>query len=307
MSCITRKIKASNSKKCFICPWECGVDRVKNLGFCGAPDGLEIAHWQIHHWEEPCISGQNLNHGSGTIFFSHCNLRCVFCQNYEISQLFHGKLISEEKLFEICLTLKKQGAYNINLVSPTPYSYYLKDFLQKYKSKIGLPIIWNSNGYEKKETLQSLKGLIDVWLPDLKYYDNELALKYSSAKNYFQFASQAILEMRKLAPDDIFENGLIKKGLIIRHLVLPGGVKDSLKILSWIKKKLGPSVFLSLMSQYYPTFKAHLFKEINRKITQKEYSILTDWLLKNNFRNVFVQNLSAATSDFTPKFLSRRR
>lgn len=301
--------------KCFICPWECRADRVKNLGLCGAPDQFEIALSQIHQWEEPCLSGQiedpeesslgrrmDKKHGSGAIFFSHCNLRCVFCQNYEISQLSHGRILSEKKLLKICLDLKNQGAYNINLVSPTPYSLYLKNFLTKYKTKIGLPIVWNSNAYEKKETIHSLKGLVDVWLPDLKYYDNNLAQKYSSAKNYFQFASQSILEMRKLSPDDVFENDLIKKGLIVRHLVLPGQTKDSLKILSWLKQNLGSNIFLSLMSQYYPAFKSPLFKEINRRITQKEYSILTDWLLKNNFKNVFTQDLSAATPNFTPNF-----
>ena len=301
--------------KCFICPWECGAGRIKNLGFCGAPDQLEVAHWQIHRWEEPCISGLNKTRGSGAIFFSHCNLRCVFCQNYEISQTDHpdqsrdpdkgrdGQLTSEKELLNICLELKNQGAYNINFVSPTPYSFYLKKFLVKYKAKIGLPIVWNSNAYEKTETICSLKGLVDIWLPDLKYYDDNLAQKYSSAKNYFSFASQAILKMRKLSPDDVLgSDGLMKKGLIIRHLVLPGQVKDSLQILSWLKQNLGSNVFLSLMSQYYPAFKSPLFKEINRRITQKEYSILTDWLLKNNFKNVFTQDLSAATPDFTPNF-----
>lgn len=293
--------------KCSICPWECGADRVKNLGLCEAPDQFEISLSQIHQWEEPCISGSDKNRGSGAIFFSHCNLRCVFCQNYEISQLYHGQLISEKEMLNICLKLKKQGAYNINLVSPTPYSFYLKNFLVKYKAKIGLPIVWNSNAYEKTETIRSLAGLVDIWLPDLKYYDNRLAQKYSNAKNYFQFANQTILEMRKLTPDDILSpNGLMKKGLIVRHLILPGQVENSLQILSWIKQNLGSNVFLSLMSQYYPTFNAPLFKEINRRITQKEYSVLTDWLLKNDFKNVFAQNLSAATPDLTPKFLLRR-
>lgn len=293
--------------KCSICPWECGADRIKNLGLCGAPDQFEIAHWQIHQWEEPCISGSDKNCGSGTIFFSHCNLHCVFCQNYQISQLRHGRLLSEKKLLDICLALKNQGAYNINLVSPTPYSLYLKNFLAKYKTKIGLPIVWNSNAYEKTKTIRSLAGLVDIWLPDLKYYDNRLAQKYSSAKNYFQFASHAILEMRKLTPDDVLSpDGLIKKGLIVRHLILPGRVENSLQILSWIKQNLGPDVFLSLMSQYYPAYRSAEFEEINRRINQSEYLILANWLLNNDFKNVFAQNLSAATPDFTPKFLLKK-
>ncbi|MGC9048994.1 MAG: radical SAM protein [Patescibacteria group bacterium] len=295
-------------KKCTICPWECKVNRIKKLGVCRAPNQLEIAHWQIHQWEEPCISGQNPSCGSGTIFFSHCNLRCAFCQNYEISQINHGQIVSEKELLKICLDLKKQGAYNINLVSPTPYSIYLKNFLEKNKKQIDLPIIWNSNSYEKTETIKSLSGLVDVWLPDLKYYNDKIAQKYSGAKNYFQFASQAILEMRQLTPKDIFNpNGLIEKGLIIRHLVLPGQIKDSLKILSWIKNYLGQNTILSLMSQYYPVYQAYKFPEINRRLKSQEYQVLIDWLIKNDFKNVFVQDLSSANKNFTPKFKNKTR
>jgi putative pyruvate formate lyase activating enzyme len=289
--------------KCLICPWECGVDRIKKLGVCRAPNQFEIAHWQIHYWEEPFISGQHPIHGSGTIFFSHCNLRCVYCQNYDISQINHGRLISKENFLKICLDLKQKGAYNINLVSPTPYSVYLKKFLKKYKKQIGLPIIWNSNGYEKAETIKSLAGLVDVWLPDIKYYDNQIAQKYSGAKNYFKFASQSILAMREISPQDIFNSkGLIEKGLVIRHLVLPNQTEDSLKILNWIKKYLGEKTILSLMSQYYPTYQAFKYPEINRKLKNEEYQVLVDWLIKNNFENVLIQDLSSADKKFTPKF-----
>jgi putative pyruvate formate lyase activating enzyme len=290
-------------EKCLICPWECKVDREKKLGVCKAPNKFEVSSWQIHYWEEPFISGQHPIRGSGTIFFTHCNLRCVYCQNYEISQLYHGMILTEEKFLEICLELKGKGAYNINLVSPTPYSNLLKKFLEKYKEKINLPIIWNSNGYEKKETIESLNGLVDVWLPDLKYFDDKIASKYSGAKNYFKFASEAILTMRKISPQDIFnQEGLIEKGLVIRHLVLPNQTEDSLKILKWIKENLGEKTLISLMSQYYPTFQAFKYPEINRRLEKKEYQILVEWLIKNNFENVLIQDLSSANKKFTPDF-----
>lgn len=290
-------------QKCFACPFSCGVNRLQNLGICQAPNQLEVSHWQIHHWEEPCISGQSENRGSGTIFFNHCNLHCVFCQNYKILQLGYGELISEEGLLKTCLSLKKQGAYNINFVSPTPYSTYLKNFLIKYKNKIDLPIVWNSNGYERTETIKSLVGLVDVWLPDLKYFNDELAQKYSGAKKYFDFASAAILAMRRLSPTDSFsKDNLIEHGLVVRHLILPGQINDSLKILTWIRDYLGPNTHLSLMAQYYPTHQAKKFPEINRRLEATEYKILTDWLGQNRFNNVFVQDLTSADAKFTPDF-----
>jgi len=291
-------------KKCRVCPFNCGVDRKTKLGVCQAPDYIEISHSQIHFWEEPCISGvgEKLG-GSGTIFFSHCNLKCIFCQNYKISQLNHGQKYSGEELFKLCLRLKVGGSYNINLVSPTSYSLYLKSFLEKYKNRIGLPIVWNSNAYEKEETIKSLNGLVDVWLPDFKYYNDNLALKYSKAKNYFQYAASNILQMRRCSPKDIFnKNGIMVKGLLVRHLVLPGQNEDSLKILKWIKDNLGKNTTISLMSQYYPAHHARKYSEINKKIASQEYQILINWLSDNDFSNVFIQDISSANEAFTPNF-----
>ena len=290
--------------KCFVCPFNCGVNRKTKLGVCQAPDYIEISHSQIHFWEEPCISGvdEKLG-GSGTIFFSHCNLRCVFCQNYKISQLNHGQKYSEKELLKLCLRLKTEGAYNINLVSPTPYSLYLKEFLEKYKNKIDLPIVWNSNAYEKEETIKSLNSLVDVWLPDLKYFNDDLALKYSGAKNYFRYATSAIMQMRQCSPKDSFnKNGIMTKGLIIRNLVLPGHINDSLEILKWIENNLGKDTTISLMSQYYPAHRAQEYPEINKKVASQEYQILINWLSDNNFSNVFIQDISSANEAFTPNF-----
>ena len=204
---------------CKICPHNCQINRITELGICNAPANFKIAHIQLHKWEEPCISGFN---GSGTIFFSHCNLKCVFCQNYEISQLGQGKIVSESDFLHLCQKLKDQGAHNLDFVTPTAYSHLLIKLLPEIKQQTDMPIIWNSNAYEKVETLTQLQGLVDVYLPDLKYSNNDLAIKYSQAPNYFPIALAAIKEMVRQVPDiEVDENGLIKKGVIIRHLVLP--------------------------------------------------------------------------------------
>jgi len=287
---------------CKICPHNCNVDRDKNLGVCRAPNKLLIAHAQLHHYEEPILSGY-MREGSGGIFLAHCNLRCVFCQNFDISQTNCGKIFTAEEFQKLCFKLKDLGALNINLVSPTPYSLLLKEALEPIKLGLNLPIIWNSNGYEKVETLELLKDIVDIWLPDLKYFDNNLAIKYSGAPNYFDSASKAILAMKKFQPEDIFdEAGYLQKGLLIRHMILPGQVGDSLRILQWIYDNLGPHTQLSIMSQYYPMHRASEFPEINRKINDKEYQTVIAWLDDHGFDNYFSQELDSADIAYTPKF-----
>jgi len=322
---------------CKICPFECGVDREKKFGVCGLPRKILVSKYQQHFFEEPMISGCACggceNGGSGTIFFTGCNGRCVFCQNYEISQKenwgkknlrnenkgqgnckTHGENflneVDDEGLFKICEELIEKGAHNINFVSPTPYSEMLCEFLKKYKKSIGVPVIWNSNGYEKASTIKKLKGLVDVYLPDLKYFDEGLAVKYSSMPHYFKFASEAIKEMvgqvgwPALERDgaEIGGNGFIKKGVIIRHLVLPGQTCDSKKILKWIFDQFGAKAFVSLMAQYYPTYKACDYPEIDRCLTVDEYDDVSAYFIELGFEDGLVQELSSADFCYTPEF-----
>ncbi|KKP38461.1 MAG: hypothetical protein UR28_C0016G0014 [Candidatus Peregrinibacteria bacterium GW2011_GWF2_33_10] len=300
------------SSTCTICPFNCNVDRVENFGICKLPKKILVSRVQQHFFEEPMISGEDLKDGlggSGAIFFTGCNGRCVFCQNYKISDpLFWGKKInletSEEKFLEICLNLiNEKKVHNINFVSPTPYSNLLCKFLNKYKSQIKVPIIWNSNGYEKVETLKKLDGLVDVYLPDFKYFDNQIALQYSKFINYFQFASEAVKEMYKqVGWLKLNQNNFITNGLIIRHLVLPGHTEDSKKILDWIKKEFGEKAYIALMAQYYPTYKAANFPEINRKLSKKEYAEISDYFADLDFADGLIQDLESADPMYTPEF-----
>lgn len=286
--------------KCNICPHNCIIDRINNFGVCQAPANFKIAHIQIHQWEEPCISGTN---GSGTIFFSYCNLKCVFCQNYNISQKGQGKMISENKFIDLCLKLKEQGAHNINLVTPTCYSHLLTNVLPEIKSKAKLPIIWNSNAYEKTETLKQFNGLIDVYLPDFKYFNDDMAISYSGAKNYYKTALNAIKEMlNQVGEVKLDKNGLIQKGVIIRHLVLPDHIDDSKIILKTIKDNFSSRVWVSLMSQYYPAYQAKNFPEINRLLTQAEYNEIKNYYEELNFSGGYFQELDSANKSYTPKF-----
>jgi putative pyruvate formate lyase activating enzyme len=284
---------------CQLCPHNCQINRSTQLGVCQAPADFKIAHIQLHHWEEPCISGKN---GSGAIFFSHCNLKCEYCQNYEISQQGLGKIINANDVCELCLKLKEKGAHNINLVTPTPYSHLLIEVLPEIKRQTNLPIIWNSNGYEKVEILRQLDGLVAVYLPDLKYHSNDLALKYSQAPNYFSIALGAIKEMVRQVPEiEIDENGLIKKGVIIRHMILPGQLEDSKKVLTAIKNNFGHKVWVSLMAQYYPAYQASNYSEINRKLSQEKYDEIKNYYNELGLDG-YVQDLGSATCEYTPDF-----
>lgn len=289
--------------KCKMCPRNCGVVRSKNLGFCGAKNTLKISLVSLFKFEEPIISGGEADAiGSGAIFFSHCNLKCCYCQNSEISAGGAGTEISIKRLAEIFKELESKGAYNINLVTPTHYTEQIIEALKIYKPNI--PVIWNTSGYDKPEQILKLDGYVDVFLTDFKYYSNEVSKKYSQAENYPEIAKKSILNMRKIIKDDIIQNGLMKKGLIIRHLVLPNQTQDALKIIDWINNNLGNSTYFSLMAQYTPMANAKNYPEINRKIKPLEYKILTNKLLELGFENVFLQDPDSATSDYTPDFLN---
>lgn len=285
--------------KCRLCPRQCGVNRHLTVGVCGVNSTLKAARAGLHLWEEPALSDGN---GSGTVFFSGCTLKCCFCQNYQISHERFGKEITIEKLGNIFLELQDQGANNINLVNPTHYVPHIISALDNIKHKLDIPVVYNSGGYDNIETLKLLKDYIDIYLPDLKYFSPELSDKYSHAKNYFEYASQAILEMHNQQPKLIWNGNLLKKGLIIRHLTLPGCRHDSIKIINWIAENLPVDSFMiSLMSQYTPTYKSKNYPEINRKITTFEYNSVLDETIKLNL-NGYTQNKSSATTEYTPDF-----
>lgn len=282
---------------CNACPRKCGVDRENNFGVCGTGTKYKLARAALHFWEEPCISGTN---GSGTVFFSGCSLKCVYCQNYEISQGGKGKEITEDRLIEIFKNLEKQGAHNINLVNPTHYAIQLANTLKKYKPSI--PVVYNTGGYDDVESLKMLDGLVDIYLTDIKYADGTVAKKYSRAENYFEVASEAVKEMYRQTGDAIFEKDLMKKGLIIRHLILPGNVSQGIKILDWIKENLNGEIVLSLMGQYLPCGEAEKYPTINRRISQREYNMVIDYADKLGFENAYIQDLSSSDKDFIPDF-----
>ena len=285
---------------CYSCPRKCGVERIENKfskGFCGMPYNAVLARAALHFYEEPVISGEN---GSGAIFFSGCSMRCVYCQNYEISHNGFGKPVSKERFIEIIKELEGRGAHNINLVNPTHFVPFIRDVLSEYKPSI--PVVYNTGGYDSVESLKSLEGLVDVYLPDLKYYDSEVALKYSKCADYFENASKAVLEMHRQTGESVIENSVIKKGLIIRHLVLPKNTDQSIKILNWIADNLPKSTYISLMSQYTPIREIGVFPELNRRIVTAEYQKVLDEFDRLGFENGFMQERNSAKEDFIPDF-----
>ena len=290
-------------EKCKICPRECKINRIEGkFGSCKAGDKLEISLVSLHMFEEPCISGKN---GSGTIFFSHCNLHCMFCQNYEISQgIIKGKEVTIEELSNIMIKQQEKGAHNINLVTPTMYAIHIKEAIKLAKEKgLVIPIIYNSNGYEKVETLKELEGYIDVYLPDLKYYSNEVAVKYSKAPNYFKRESTAILEMiRQVGTPKFDENGMIQKGVMIRHLVLPNHLQNTKNVLKWIKENLPEEIYINVMAQYFPTYKSKEDDLINRKLTKREYKQIEEYFYFLDFKNGYIQELGEHEEEYVPKW-----
>ena len=281
-------------EQCMLCPHNCKVNRLNGeVGRCKCSNKIKIALVSLHKFEEPCISGEN---GSGTIFFSNCNLNCMFCQNYEISHQGKGYEITIEELAKIFIEQQKNGAHNINLVTPTMYVVQIIEALKiAKKDGLNIPIIYNTSSYENVETIKMLKGYIDVYLPDLKYYSNDLCKKYSKVNNYFENATKAIQERYTQVGKPIFnENGMIIKGVIIRHLILPNYIQNTKNILKWIKENMPEDVYISIMTQYFPAYKAIEDDKINRKINRKEYKCVENYLylldLKNGYMQDFIEN-----------------
>lgn len=284
---------------CRLCPRECGTDRYTGTGFCGCGADIRAAKAYLHMWEEPCISGTR---GSGTVFFSGCNLKCCFCQNYKISHENQGKSITESRLAEIFLELQQQGAHNINLVSPTPYVTQIITALDMCRGKLNIPIVYNTGGYEKTETLKLLDGYVDVYLPDFKYFDDALGEKYSGVKNYSETAAAAVKEMYRQTGPYYIEDGLIRRGTIVRHLALPSHRDDSVRILEWIAENFSrEGILVCLMSQYTPFFRSSEHKEISRRISTFEYNCVLDKAVSLGLKG-FMQERSSAKEEYTPDF-----
>ncbi len=283
---------------CSICPRECAVQRNLKTGVCGVSENFRVARAAPHFWEEPCLSGTN---GSGTVFFSGCNLGCVYCQNQQISHGAFGKDVSSDELKRIFDRLIQSGVHNLNLVTPTHYVPMLAKTLSEYESPV--PVVYNSSGYEKAETLKMLDGLIDIYLPDIKYFDSAPAFKYSGAEDYFEFASQAVLEMHRQVGEVVLnEEGIAQKGLIIRHMVLPGNISQAVKIFEWVRDNFPPETYISVMRQYTPFGKAKEMPPINRRLSPREYSIVKQKVLAMGFENCNFQSGEAATESFIPNF-----
>ncbi|MCI6254687.1 radical SAM protein [Eubacterium coprostanoligenes] len=282
---------------CNACPRGCNVDREVSLGYCKSPEKFKLARASLHYWEEPCISGKN---GSGAIFFSGCNLGCVFCQNYEISHGCKGVEVSDDDLVRIMKRLVDEGANNINFVNPTHYSLQLLRVLEKYKPPV--PIVYNTSGYDSVETLKMLDGAVDIYLPDFKYIRPEKALKYSKAEDYPQVAEEALAEMKRQVGDDVFdENGIMQRGMIIRHLVLPSNTNSSISALDYLAENFGDT-YISVMAQYVPCGDLTEYKEINRPLTQREYDKVVNHIFDLGLQKIFVQELEAASDKFIPDF-----
>ena len=288
---------------CRLCPRECNVDRTKGeIGYCGESNDLRVARAALHMWEEPCISGET---GSGTVFFTGCPLKCIFCQNNTIADGSVGKSISTERLAEIFLELQKEGACNINLVTATHFVPQIIAALKLAKAKgLSIPVVYNCGGYEKVETIRLLDGLIDIYLPDLKYYSPKLSTRYSNAPDYFEKASAAISEMVRQTGTPIFDEatGLMKRGVIVRHLLLPGRLADSKKIMSYLYHTYKNDIYVSIMSQYTPMGTFPDMPELNRRVSHKEYNTLVDYCLELGIENGFIQEGEVALESFIPPF-----
>lgn len=293
-------MKLKELLNCNICPRNCNVNRFERPGYCGVSDKIKVAKAFLHRWEEPCISGEN---GSGTVFFSNCNLQCVFCQNHKISHEGYGKEIDVNRLSNIFLELQEKKAHNINLVTPTIYIPQIREALILSKSKgLIIPVIYNTSGYEKVESLKGLEGLIDVYLPDIKYYSDKYAVKYSHAREYFNIASQAILEMYRQVGGPVFKDGMIKRGLMIRHLMMPGMLFDSKKVVDWVLENLPEDVYLNIMCQYTPLNVKEKFTEIDKRVNRNHYETLIDYAIEHGLKNGFYQDIESAQEEYIPDF-----
>jgi putative pyruvate formate lyase activating enzyme len=285
---------------CNICPRRCGADRIAGeRGFCGAGPEVVVSHYGPHYGEEPPISGEN---GSGAVFFSPCNLRCVFCQNHQISHDTFGQGVTYDRLSDIFLELQGRRVHNINLVSPTPYIPHIAVAIRAAKERgLNIPIVYNTNAYESPDILALLEGLVDIYLPDFKYWHESAGRRLSRAPEYPEAARSAIIEMKRQAGDIEIDKGLALRGLLIRLLVLPGGLAGTKSVLRWIKDVLGTQTHISLMSQYYPLHQAHLYPMIARSVTKKEYDEMIDFAIGEGFQNIFGQEIDSAPL-FIPDF-----
>jgi len=287
-------------KNCTLCPRNCRVDRYRETGVCGAYNKLKVAHYSLHMWEEPIISG---DYGSGTVFFSNCNLKCIFCQNKKISTLGYGKEITEDRLSDIFIELQKTNAHNINLVTPTHYVPQIISSIKKARIKgLKLPIVYNTSSYENTTTIKSLNSYIDIYLADLKYYDDILAIKYSHCRDYFKYASAAIEEMYKQVGKPIIKNNLLIKGVIVRVLILPGHTADAKKIIKYLYDKYNDNVIISIMNQYTPLYNFKKFCNLNRTVTDLEYNDVINYACDLGVTNAFIQDGKTQEASYIPEF-----
>ncbi len=284
--------------ECYLCPRNCGADRSAGRGVCGV-DGLLVSRISVHNWEEPCISGKK---GSGTVFFAGCNLHCRFCQNYRISALPHGVYVSEERLADILLYVQTLGVANINLVTPTHFSDKIARALRLAKPRLTVPVVYNTSGYDKVQALAQLQGLVDVYLPDLKFASPEVSRRLAGAPDYFDVATRAITEMRRQQPQDVFDDdGYIVRGVVVRHLVLPSFTEDSKRILDWLAH-FDKDIYVSLMSQYFPARTDDAFPQLNRRLFRHEYDNVRRYFFNVGLHNGYEQDVSSATEDYLPDF-----
>lgn len=288
-------------EKCNICPRKCNIDRTIYKGYCGMDDTLVVARAALHMWEEECISGKE---GSGAVFFAECNLRCVFCQNRNISKNGAGKTITVDRLADIFCELQKKGANNINLVTPTHYTKQIMAALDIAKDKgLNIPVVYNCGGYESVDTIKELKGYVDIFLPDFKYVDKNISKRYSNCEDYFDVAKKGLAAMYEIVGNPQFdERGMMKKGVIVRHLMLPGHVKDSKSVLKYLHETYGNNIYISIMSQYTPLVDKDKYKEIARKLYPAEYKRLVDYAIDIGIVNGFVQEGDVADESFIPEF-----
>ena len=287
-------------KKCNLCPRNCGVNRYESLGFCKASDKVKVAYYSLHQWEEPVISGIN---GSGTVFFSNCNLKCIFCQNKKISTLGYGKEISNERLKEIFLELQAKGAHNINLVTPTHYVPQIVEVLKEAKTAgLNIPIVYNTSSYENVSTIMLLEGIVDVYLADLKYFDDSLGYKYSKCENYFEVAKAAIEAMYEQVGKFEIVDDLMVKGVIVRVLVLPGHADDSKNLIKYLHETYGNNIIISIMNQYTPVEVIDKYPNLNRKVSDEEYEDVIDFAVELGVEIAFIQEGETQDTSFIPDF-----
>ena len=287
-------------KKCNLCPRSCGVNRYESLGFCKASDKVKVAYYSLHQWEEPVISGIN---GSGTVFFSNCNLKCIFCQNKKISTLGYGKEISNERLKEIFLELQAKGAHNINLVTPTHYVPQIVEVLKEAKTAgLNIPIVYNTSSYENVSTIMLLEGIVDVYLADLKYFDDSLGCKYSKCENYFEVAKAAIEAMYEQVGKFEIVDDLMVKGVIVRVLVLPGHADDSKNLIKYLHETYGNNIIISIMNQYTPVEVIDKYPNLNRKVSDEEYEEVIDFAVELGVEIAFIQEGETQDTSFIPDF-----